>query len=166
MEMWVGLTAPRGLGEKWVRSKGRELGKIVSEDYWERREEDRAQLAAGGVLKECGCGIKVGGAWGAKVLVRVSPGVFSLLIYSPSTKVLGTERGQGHLVDHTHPYPHDHLGTVGPTSSRSSSGFSHLGKSGAILCTPEWNQAGSASLSPRRLISSSLSAFLASSCPS
>nr|XP_044615970.1 gastric inhibitory polypeptide receptor isoform X2 [Equus asinus] len=49
--------------------------------------------------------------------------------------VLGTERRQGHLVDHTHPYPHDHLGTASPASSRSSSGISHP-KRGATLCSP------------------------------
>lgn len=115
MEMWVGLTAPRGLGEKWVRSKGRELGKIVSEDYWERREEDRAQLAAGGVLKECGCGIKVGGAWGAKVLVRVSPGVFSL-------NLLPLHQGAG---SGTRSRPFG--GSYAPLSSRPSwYGRSHL----------------------------------------
>ncbi|XP_036088395.1 gastric inhibitory polypeptide receptor isoform X5 [Rousettus aegyptiacus] len=44
--------------------------------------------------------------------------------------VLGAERCQGHLVDHTHPYPHDHLGMPGPAFSRRSSGISYLRKRG------------------------------------
>lgn len=39
-------------------------------------------------------------------------------------------------MDHTHPDPHDHLGTAGPASSRPSSGISHPGERGGHPLSP------------------------------
>lgn len=113
----VVLVAPLGSEGTWVGSKG--MG------GW----KDRRPLEGAGweALKECGRGIKEGRRG---LRASVGDSVPSQLFHNPLLQVLGAERCQGHLVDHTHPYPHDHLGMPGPAFSRRSSGISYLRKRG------------------------------------
>lgn len=76
------------------------------------------------------------------MLNSVSLQVFwSISALRPLPQVLGAERYQSHLVDHTNPYSPNNLGTTGPISSRLVSRISHSGK-------PRWRGTGSVSLSP------------------
>lgn len=75
----------------------------------------RGRAGAGGAPEECGRGLKEGGRdLASECAWPVLPAVFHRLAPQPLLQVLGAERSQGHLVDHTHPYPHDHFGTAGP----------------------------------------------------
>ncbi|XP_040590432.1 gastric inhibitory polypeptide receptor isoform X2 [Mesocricetus auratus] len=61
--------------------------------------------------------------------------------------VLGAQRGQSHLVDHSHPHPNNHLGRASLASSRLCSGISHSGEVECQPPVPPQNRTASGSVS-------------------
>ncbi|OBS64873.1 hypothetical protein A6R68_06622, partial [Neotoma lepida] len=62
-------------------------------------------------------------------------------------RVLGAQRSQSHLVDHSHPHPSNHLGRASLASSRLCSGVSHSGEAQRQPPVPPPNRMASGSVS-------------------
>lgn len=121
----------------------------------------------GGALKECGCGIKEGRrGLRASVSDSVHIVVVNLSSTPPSSRCWERNEVKAIWWIIRTPILMTILVRPAPPSPGCPQGFPILGSEGSTLYLPGRDGAGSASLSPHRLISSSLSAFLAFSCPS